>query len=260
MRGRRANRRPEAAIVKDLRALLVEARSQGFLGDQAIERQLEHARGFADVCAAILETSFLETDDGVDCRTDGDPLIRLLDLGTGGGLPGLLLASTTWPFATRTVLLDGSARRAEWLRSAVTELGLQAIVEVLGERAETAGRSSIWRYTQTVVVARSFGRPAVTAECAAPLLRIGGFLVVSEPPPVPGRFQDDGEPPGANAVAAGSPELDSRWPPHMIGELGFASATEWRARGFRYAVLRTAHLCSERYPRRNGIPAKRPLF
>ena len=45
-----------------------------------------------------------------------------------------------------------------------------------------------------------------------------------------------------------------------VAELGFAPAAEWRARGYRYAVLWLDRLCPERYPRRNGIPAKRPLF
>jgi 16S rRNA (guanine527-N7)-methyltransferase len=246
--------------VNDLRALLVDARDRGFLGDQAIERQLEHANGFADVCIAVLEPEPSMTAARFDRETAPEPQRQLLDLGAGGGLPVLVLASKAWPFEVRTVLLDGSVRRAEWLQYAVTELGLDATVDVLGERAEIAGRSPAWRHRQSVVVARSFGRPAVTAECAAPLLSAGGVLVVSEPPslePFP-RLVGDGS--GARAVETGSPELMARWPPRMIAELGFAPATEWRARGYRYAVLRTENLCSERYPRRNGIPAKRPLF
>jgi 16S rRNA (guanine527-N7)-methyltransferase len=244
--------------VNDLRALLVEARALGFLGDQAIERQLEHAKGFAAVCVAVLEADRLRRAD-VSGQVAHDAPTRLLDLGAGGGLPGLVLASAQWPFATLTILLDGSVRRAEWLQYAVTELGMNGSVDVLGERAEVAARSPTWRHQQSVVVARSFGRPAVTAECAAPLLSAGGFLVVSEPPPwevTPDLEHGN----GARAVPGGSTQLCERWPPAMVAELGFAAATEWRAWGNRYAVLRAERMCSERYPRRNGIPAKRPLF
>jgi 16S rRNA (guanine527-N7)-methyltransferase len=246
--------------VSDLKALLVEARDRGFLGGQAIDRQLEHARGFADVCLALLGTDARATDDDPDGGATLRPETRILDLGAGGGLPGLILASTAWPFATRTFLLDGSVRRAEWLQYVVTELGLEATVEVVGERAEVAGRSAILRHQQLVVVARSFGRPAVTAECAAPLLSVGGWLVVSEPPPPSELPADARAARGARAVAERSNDLTARWPHPGVAELGFAAATEWRARGYRYAVLGTECLCAARYPRRNGIPAKRPLF
>jgi 16S rRNA (guanine527-N7)-methyltransferase len=246
--------------VNDLKALLFEARDRGFLGAQAINRQLEHARGFADVCLALLGTGGRATDVDPDGRATPRPERRILDLGAGGGLPGLVLASTAWPFATRTYLLDGSVRRAEWLQYAVTELGLKTTTEVISERAEVAGRSVIWRHQQLVVVARSFGRPAVTAECAAPLLSVGGFLVVSEPPPPSQLPADAGPSFGARTMSERSNELTARWPPAGVAELGFAAATEWRARGYRFAVLRTEGLCAERYPRRNGIPAKRPLF
>jgi 16S rRNA (guanine527-N7)-methyltransferase len=244
--------------VKDLRALLVEACSQGLVGDQGIEMQLEHARGFADVCTALLEAD-PRTAAPLEGGTGTEPPTRVLDLGSGGGLPGLVLATTGWPRPTQTFLLDGSARRAEWLLYAVTELGLDGIVGVIGERAEIVGRSPSWRHRQSIVVARSFGRPAVTAECAAPLLSIGGFLVVSEPPPV-NRLREDQHGTRARAIGADSPEITERWPPGKVAELGFAAATEWRARGCRYAVLRTEAPCPERYPRRNGIPAKRPLW
>ena len=42
-------------------------------------------------------------------------------------------------------------------------------------------------------LARSFGRPAVVAECAAPLLRVGGWLIVSEPPSRRGGGRQTGE-------------------------------------------------------------------
>jgi 16S rRNA (guanine527-N7)-methyltransferase len=254
----RSSGAPAGATVNNLRALLTEARDRGLLGDQAIERQLEHAKGFAAVCVAILEADHLRTPVP-NSQAAREVPTRLLDLGTGGGLPGLVLACAQWPFETRTILLDGSARRAEWLQHAVDELDMNGSVDVLGERAEVAGRSPIWRHRQSVVVARSFGRPAVTAECAAPLLVGGGFLVVSEPPPWEAtQGLEDGK--EARSVPEGSVQLCERWPPPMVAELGFAAAVEWRAWGHRYSVLRAERLCPERYPRRNGIPAKRPLF
>jgi 16S rRNA (guanine527-N7)-methyltransferase len=232
-----------------LNEVFAEARDRGYLGDQSIDRQVDHAQGFAAVCAAALTA---------------DPPAhpsQLLDLGAGGGLPGLVLALSVPPLTERTVLLDGSVRRTEWLQYAIDTLDLSSTVEAVGDRAEIAGRSVSMRSQFSVVVSRSFGRPSVTAECAAPFLCVGGALVVSEPPSsydVATKRTPDGS---LAACSLGpSAELESRWPSDRVAELGFAPAVEWRANGFRYATLRLDSLCPERYPRRNGIPAKRPLF
>jgi 16S rRNA (guanine527-N7)-methyltransferase len=164
-----------------------------------------------------------------------EPFTRAVDLGSGGGIPGLVLAlaasTSTW------VLLDASERRTSFLERAVTDLGLTGRVEVCRQRAEVAGRDPALRGQADVVVARSFGAPAVTAECAAPLLRVGGALIVAEPP-------------GGNAA---------RWPASDLAMLGLrpdvAQSTPWSLQR-----LIQADNCPERFPRRTGVPAKRPLF
>ena len=72
------------------------------------------------------------------------------------------------------------------------------------------------------VLARSFGRPAVLAECAAPLLRVGGWLLVSEPPR---SDLEDGQ--------------DVRWPAEPLRQLGLELA-EVIHEGFEYRTLRRA--------------------
>lgn len=231
-----------------LSGLLLDARERGYLGDQPVQRHIDHAVGFLAVCAAA--PSWLSAP------------APLIDLGAGAGIPGLVLALSPPSGVDRIVLLEGSQRRAEWLHHSVEVLALSDGVEILGERAEVAGRLPSWRASAAVVVARSFGRPAVTAECAAPLLQLHGRLIVSEPP-LPAD-ETPGDPRVATEVVAyrtePPPELAVRWPPAAVAALGFGPAQEWRAGGFRYAVLPMDTPCPERYPRRNGIPAKRPLF
>lgn len=96
-------------------------------------------------------------------------------------------------------------------------------------------------------MARSFGAPGVLAECAAPLLQVGGLLVVSEPPleQVPEERSEVGHP--------------DRWPVGPLAELGLGLAGFIHA-GFGYQRLRQQSPCPERFPRRDGMPAKRPLF
>ena len=157
-----------------------------------------------------------------------------VDLGTGGGVPGLVLAaerpSTTW------VLLDADADRVAFLDDAALQLGL-ANVRTIHARAEDYGRSAA-RETFDVVTARGFGAPAVTAECAAPLLRVGGVAVVSDPP--------EG---GAQ-----------RWPAVPLAELGQAVVDHVALGSGHFTRLQQARSCPDRFPRRPGVPARRPLF
>ena len=164
----------------------------------------------------------------------------LVDLGSGGGLPGLVVACS-WEEATVT-LIDSSARRAAFLELAADRLDLHDRVSVVNARAEACGRDERLRGSFDGVTARSFGRPAVVAECAAPLLKVGGWLLVSEPPP-----SSEGGPPSV------------RWPEAPLDQLGLVPREEIHEE-FGYQVLRQVELCGERYPRRVGVPAKKPLF
>ena len=203
--------------------MLEEARRYGFLGPGPVQAHLDHASGFGEVMQCTL---------GPGQGTGG----RAADLGSGAGVPGLPLALRfiTWSW----VLVDSSARRAGFLRDAIRTLGMEGRVRVVQERAEVVGRSLEYRGSFDLVVARSFGPPAVAAECAAPLLGTEGWAVVSEPP-------------------GGNP---NRWPAEGLARVGMVPDAAIVAQGWAYQLLRQAELCSERYPRRTGVPTKRPLF
>jgi 16S rRNA (guanine527-N7)-methyltransferase len=218
--------------------VLDEARSAGFLGPGPVDAQIRHAEGFAAVARRLLDPDAGPASEGPGERPAA-VRAQVLDLGSGGGLPGLVVAES-WPEAS-VVLLEAQGRRAAFLGRAVEGLGLGDRVAVRQARAEDFGRDPAGRSRFDVVTARSFGPPAVVAECAAPLLRTGGWLVVSEPPD-----QSDAE-----AVL--------RWPAEPLARLGLRPGERLRA-AFGYRVLRQAEPCPERFPRRNGVPAKRPLF
>ena len=161
--------------------------------------------------------------------------MRAVDLGSGAGIPGLVLASL-WPDSTWT-LIEANIRRCGFLHEAVSALHIQDRVEVLTDRAEQVGHAGARRARADLVVARSFGPPAVTAECAAPLLRLNGTLVVAEPP-------------GGAA---------DRWPEAGLAQLGLVTDGAV-VTPTALQRLRQESLCPPRYPRRTGIPGKRPLF
>ena len=202
--------------------VLEQAQRLGFLGPGPVEPHLAHAAGFAEALRGRAGSAWSPT--------------RAADLGTGAGIPGLalatLLADTEW------VLVDSSVRRTAFVRVAVHELGLSDRVTVVEDRAEAVGRSPAYRSGFDLVVARSFGPPAVVTECAAPLLVVGGWAVISEPP---------GGDPG-------------RWPAEGLALLGMVPAPAGTAGGATYQVLRQERACTDRFPRRVGVPAKRPLF
>jgi 16S rRNA (guanine527-N7)-methyltransferase len=215
---------PSPAILQDF---LHQARTAGFLGPGPIETHLQHAAGFVDLAR----------------RQPGSPTagtVRLLDLGSGGGLPGLVIAAA-WPEAA-LVLLDANERRTDFLHRAVRGCGLEAQVTVVHQRAEVCGRDPAYRGTFNGVVVRSFGPPAVVAECSAPFLKTGGWLIVSEPP-------------GTSEGEAQS----SRWPADRVAQVGLEPG-EFVRTAFGYQVLYQREACPERFPRRNGVPAKHPLF
>lgn len=201
---------------------LAEAKDRGLLGPCPVEGHVEHALGFALAWAA--------------CEGNDPPAGLCIDLGPGAGLPGLALA-LLWP-RTSWLLVDSRARSIAMLEESVERLGLRGRVVVVGERAELLGRRDPQRSRAALVVARGFGAPPATAECAAPLLGVGGLLVVSEPP------ESDG----------------SRWSGVEGTDLGLARRGVWAFPQGSYAVLAQLASCSAGYPRRVGMPRKRPLW
>lgn len=119
--------------------------------------------------------------------------MRGADLGAGGGVPALPLLVGDDDLAL--VLVDASQKRMSFCAWAVAELGVRARGEVWTGRAEDFANDEDRRGSFDVVVARGFGPPPVTLECAAPLLRLGGWCVISEPPeprPWPGAIPELG--------------------------------------------------------------------
>lgn len=209
--------------IETLQRLLARSRDLGFLGPGNVDDQIARSVAFAVAAGVPAPTGLVA------------------DLGSGGGLPALVLA-LVWP-DSRWLLIDSNQRRTTWLREAISELGASRRVEVVCERVELVARSS-YRHQAQLVTARSFGPPASTAECAAPLLALGGRLLVTDPPEEPGQ--------------------PVRWPAEGLAELGL----ELRAREVvgtqagpvSFSKIFAVSECAERYPRRVGIPFKRPLF
>jgi 16S rRNA (guanine527-N7)-methyltransferase len=160
------------------------------------------------------------------------------DLGSGGGLPGLVLAAAL-PRA-RVVLIESVGRKCEFLRGAAEAMGLEN-AEVVWARAEEwsdgLGRCD-------VVCARALAALPVLCEYAAPLLTDGGVLVAWKGAIAPEEAED---------AAAAADHLGLR--PEPVRSVVPFPGSERRT----LHVLRKIRPTPPTFPRRPGMATKRPL-
>lgn len=107
----------------------------------------------------------------------------VIDIGSGGGLPGMPLAIAMPD--VRFTLLEATGKKAAFLVSTARKLSLEN-VRVINDRAETLGRDNEHhREHYDVAIARAVGRLAVLTELAAPLVKVGGqiFAIKGEKAP-----------------------------------------------------------------------------
>ncbi len=159
-----------------------------------------------------------------------------LDLGTGAGVPGLALAGLRQDMAW--VLLDAAKRRVAVVREAIEALQWGDRVHAVHGRAEE--RDAVPGRQADVVVARLFGPPAATAECAAPLVRLGGRILVTEPP--------------TEAQSTDTP----RWDPSGLEALGLSLGP--RHVDPNVQELHAVDAPEARFPRKPGVAVRRPLW
>jgi len=153
------NDEPSVALVD----ALLDAQRLGFLGSRPIPEVIEHARGFVRALRARENDRVIES---------------VLDLGSGGGVPGLIIAHDL-P-AVHLTLLDRRAKRTDALERLVRRLGWQDRITVACTDVTTFVPDDPF----DAVVARGFGPPEFTLAQAVRFVRDGGPIVISEPPEV----------------------------------------------------------------------------
>ena len=160
----------------------------------------------------------------------------IVDLGSGGGFPGLVLAIMLPE--TQVTMVESEQRKADWLSRAST--GMRN-VRVVADRSESLARAE--RDTYPVATARALGALPVVMEFAAPLLTSGGVLVAWR-----GRRDSVSE---AGAAAAG----DALGLVHR----GDVDAAPIPGVSRYFSLWTKAVPTPDRYPRRPGMAAKRPI-
>jgi 16S rRNA (guanine527-N7)-methyltransferase len=159
---------------------------------------------------------------------------RVIDVGSGAGFPGLPVR-IVWP--VRLTLLEARKKRAAFLETVVRALGLPDVA-VIAERAESLAREPGYREAYDVALSRALAPVRVLAELTLPFVRAGGVSAA----PKGERLDEE--------LAEAGRALDL---------LRAAAETHPLATGGRLLVLRKLGPTPERFPRRPGIPSKRPL-
>ena len=166
---------------------------------------------------------------------------RVLDVASGAGFPGVPLR-IAFP-GVRVELLEATGKKAAFLRGLVDELGLDDVAVHQG-RAEDLGREPSLRGAFDAVLARSVAKLATLAELTLPFLRVGGVLVAHKTESA----ADEVEAAGAAIAALGGepPEVVPVTAPGLGG-------------GRTLVVVRKTGETPDAYPRRAGMPGKRPI-
>jgi 16S rRNA (guanine527-N7)-methyltransferase len=170
---------------------------------------------------------------------DRDP--RVLDLGTGGGIPGVLLA-IAFP-DVQFALLDATGKKLAAVNEMVMALGL-ANVETVHVRAEEAAHDEAWRGTFTVVTARAVSSLPALVELGLPFLKLHGHLLL------PKGMEIDDELRAAEKAA------------RIVGGR-IASSVVLPDNGSHVettlVVIEKNRTTPAAYPRRTGLPTRQPL-
>ncbi|MFN7022202.1 MAG: 16S rRNA (guanine(527)-N(7))-methyltransferase RsmG, partial [Phycisphaerales bacterium] len=161
---------------------------------------------------------------------------RVIDIGSGGGVPAIPLA-VVLPEIDFT-LLEATGKKVTYLRETVAALGLRNVT-VLNGRAEALGQDhKVHRERYDLATARALGHLAVVAELCGPLVRPGGLVL---------------------AVKGAKAEQELAEAAKALGEIGLRHAETVATPTGRLVVLEKTIRTPRLYPRRDGEPARLPL-
>ena len=175
----------------------------------------------------------LIADAGVLVDASWTGITSVIDIGSGGGLPAIPLA-VAMPHV-RFTLLEANTRKCAFLEHVAGTLGLANVVVAPGRAEDLAHRPAL-REQYDRAISRAAARPEVLLELALPFVRTGGDLVAQVSPLDPLALE-----PAARLLGGGTPRLQPA------------------AGGHALMVVPKLAPTPSRFPRRTGLPGRKPL-
>lgn len=166
---------------------------------------------------------------------------KLIDVGTGGGLPGMPLAIAR-PDLDFT-LLDATGKKIDFLTACIETLGLPNVRAIQG-RAEVLGHDPVHRQKYELATVRAVGKVAEIAEYCLPLVKTGGRVLAMKGKAAEEELDAAGD--ALTILGAGDLALIDAYPEGFDSELILISIIKENA-------------TPRKYPREVGTPRKTPL-
>lgn len=167
----------------------------------------------------------------------------LVDVGAGGGMPGIPLKIVRPDMGL--ALVEATGKKARFLKQVVGELSLSG-VEVVNGRAEAVGREAAYRERYEVATARALAPLSVLAEYCLPLVKEGGHLVAMKAAPDNRELEE-----GRKSAGLLGAEVSEVLKVEFLRELP-------EKQRHLVVMTKTSETPAE-YPRRPGVPKKNPL-
>ncbi|MEA1961545.1 MAG: 16S rRNA (guanine(527)-N(7))-methyltransferase RsmG [Bacillota bacterium] len=165
---------------------------------------------------------------------------QVVDIGSGAGFPGMILAISCTD--TSFTLIESDLKKSQFLREAIIKLSLKE-VDVIRQRVEELGQDPDYRERFDVCTSRAVASMNVMLEYGLPLVKVGGCLLLWK-----GLHYQQEIDEAKNALAVLGGEVE---------EVFSYSLMEERDRVI--LLVRKKRPTPMKYPRRTGIPSKRPL-
>ncbi len=167
--------------------------------------------------------------------------LQLLDVGSGGGFPGipLALACPTW----EVTLLEATGKKVRFLEEAISQLELHHVAALQG-RAEEVAHDARHRSHYDLVTARGLASLPILLEYCLPFCRPGGLVIAQKKGAISAEIESS-----KRAAAALGGRL------HSIQPISLPGLEDQRV----LVVFEATQKTPARYPRRAGAPAKHPL-
>mgnify|MGYP002622490121 CR=1 FL=1 len=166
---------------------------------------------------------------------------KMIDVGSGGGLPGIPLAIARPDL--HVTLLETTGKKAKFLESCVKIVGLKNVT-VVQARAETAGQDPAHRQKYDAAICRAVGPMRELLECCLPLVKLGGVVLAMKGPKAEDELDESGD--ALMALGGGEIQVIEAYPEEFKIDTVIVRITK-------------EHATPKAYPRAPGMPRQAPL-